>query len=167
MTRPVGPAGDIGALESGAPYTVLGRLNGYIPPPGTASVGDGSVSAPIDASGRYALHGLTAGAHTLKPQSAWAVFVPKTRNVNLVADAVAIDFISYRTNAITISRLGPGAVSAIYAGESGISYNVDLSTALPAWNPYLNLTADTDGVIRWAETNSSPATKRFFRVQRP
>ena len=41
-------------------------------------------------------------------------------------------------------------------------------SGLPAaWSPYATLTADIDGLIRWAETNSNPGNGRFFRVERP
>ena len=104
---------------------------------------------------------------TVAYRTALAVFGPKTRDVNLTADSPGIDFTSYRTNAITISRGGYGAVSATYAGEAGISYDVQLSTALSSWNQYSNITADAEGLIPWSETNNNPAATRFFRVQRP
>jgi hypothetical protein len=166
--RPAGAACDIGAFESSEPYTVLGRLIGYIPPPGSASVGSGGSTAQVDAFGKYALHGLAAGAHVLKPELALAVFVPKNAEVNVVADTVGIDFTSYRTNAIVISRTGPGSVRAIFAGEIGVTYEMQSSDGLPPdWSPYGTIiTADSEGLIEWSDTNSTTGPGRFFRVRR-
>jgi hypothetical protein len=165
--RPAGAACDIGAFESSQPYTVLGRLLGYIPPPGSASVGSESSTAQVDVFGKYALHGLTADAHVVKPESALVVFVPKTRDVNVVADTVGIDFTSYRTNGIVITRLGPGSVRGVFAGEAGASYEVQFSPGLPAnWWTHSILSGNSEGLIQWTDGDSTVGPGRFFRVKR-
>jgi Calx-beta domain-containing protein len=165
--RPVGAACDIGAFESSEPYTVLGQFNGFIPPPGSAIVSAGSSSAQVDVFGKYVLHGLATGIHIIKPESALAVFVPKSREVNVLADAAGVHFTSYRTNAIVISRLPLASIRAVFAGEADIAYEVEVSVGLPpAWDHYSTLTSDSDGLIEWTEIDSSPGAGRFFRVKR-
>ena len=167
VARPFGAGCDVGAFESAAPYTVLGRITGYVPPAGSATVGSGLLSAVADAAGLYALHGLTPGAHVLSPASSNAVFLPKTRMVNIVADTLGIDFHSYRTNALVIERLGAGHLRNTFAGEAAVSYSVESSLGLFNWAYHTNLTTDADGLVSWTETNSPAPSGRFFRVRRP
>ena len=167
VARPFGAGCDVGAFESAAPYTVLGRITGYVPPAGSATVGSGLLSAVADAAGLYALHGLTPGAHVLSPASSNAVFLPKTRMVNIVADTLGIDFHSYRTNALVIERLGAGHLRNLFAGEAAASYSVESSLGLFNWAYHTNLTTDADGLVSWTETNSPAPSGRFFRVRRP
>ena len=167
VARPFGAACDIGAFESAAPYTILGRLTGYVPPAGTATVRSGALTAAVDGTGIYALHGLVPGNHTLKPNSTNAVFLPKTRVVNVIADTLEVDFHSYRTNALVIERQGAGLVRNTFAGEPFAAYSVEVSTSLSNWTYHTAITTDVEGLVTWTETNSPAPAGRFFRARRP
>lgn len=167
VARPFGAACDIGAFESAAPYTVLGRITGYVPPVYSATVRSDSQTASVDGAGIYALHRLVPGNHTLKPNSTNAVFLPKTRIVNVIADTLDVDFHSYRYNALLIERLGAGHVRNTFAREPFASYSLEVSTALSNWTYHGAITTDADGLVSWTETNSPAPSGRFFRVRRP
>jgi hypothetical protein len=166
--RPSAGVRDIGSFESGEPYTILGRLIGYLPPTGTAQIESGTLMAQVDRYGQYSLQGLNAATHTLRPASPLAVFVPKSRDVAVLADTVGIDFASYRSNAVMVTRLPLNTIQGLYAGEAGVTYNVQRSPGLPpAWGSYLSLTADAEGLIRWTEPVQTPNPIQLFRVERP
>ena len=167
VARPFGAACDIGAFESAAPYTVLGRITGYVPPFGSATVSSGLQSAVADAAGEYALHGFAPGTHALYPASSNCVFLPKIRMVNIVADTLGIDFHSYRTNALVIERQGAGHVRNTFAGEPFAAYSVEVSTALSNWTYHGAITTDVEGLATWTETNAPAPAVRFFRARRP
>jgi len=77
-----------------------------------------------------------------------------------------IDFGSYRSNAVVLTRLSLDTMAGLYAGEAGVNYNVQASPGIPtSWGPHLSITTDAEGLAHWTETNSAP--RRFFRVERP
>ena len=134
---------------------------------GGATVRSDSQTASVDGAGIYALHRLVPGNHTLKPNSTNAVFLPKTRIVNVIADTLDVDFHSYRYNALLIERLGAGHVRNTFAREPFASYSLEVSTALSNWTYHGAITTDADGLVSWTETNSPAPSGRFFRVRRP
>jgi hypothetical protein len=167
VARPFGAACDIGAFESAAPYTVLGRITGYVPPFGSATVSSGLQSAVADAAGEYALHGFAPGTHALYPASSNCVFLPKIRMVNIVADTLGIDFHSYRTNALVIERMDASHVRNTFAGEPFATYSLEVSTVLSNWTYHGAITTDVEGLRTWTETNSPAPGGHYFRARRP
>jgi hypothetical protein len=166
-SRPFGAGCDIAAFESSPPYTILGQIQGYIAAPSGIHITAGTSSSHPDVNGQYGFHGFSAGSYLVEPTCPEAVFVLSNRQVSLGPDAVAVDFHSYRSNALTIERVSAGSVHSIFAGEAGQSYCVEISTNLPNWSPYATNTAQSSGLFEFYETNAVPEVPRLFRVARP
>jgi hypothetical protein len=167
IIRPFGAGCDIGAFESAPPYTILGSITGYTTPSSDITVSAGSSSAPVGTNGQYALHDLAAGGYTVTPMSSEAVFLLSNRVVNLGPDVVGVDFHSYRSNALTMERVSSGVVRAVFAGETGQTHRVLLSTNLQHWGSYSTNTVQPSGIFDFFETNSASPLSRFFEVVKP
>jgi len=165
--RPFGAGCDIGAFESSPPYTVLGRIEGYTVAASGIQISAGSASVQPDRNGEYAFHGVAAGNYLVVPACPEAVFVLSNRLVNLGPDAVAVDFHSYQSNALTTELISAGAVHSIFAGEAGQIYRVKVSTNLANWSLYDTKTAQSSSLFEFYDTNAALEVPRLFRVEKP
>jgi len=59
VARPFGAGCDIGAFESSPPYSIRGRVEGYLGSPGGDSISIGTQTMLLDQQGRFRLDGLT------------------------------------------------------------------------------------------------------------
>jgi hypothetical protein len=149
------------------PYTILGRITGYLGAPGAIRIEAGSTAASPDLSGNYALHNCLAGHQPGAAKLAGAVFVLSNRLVNVGPDIIGIDFHSYRSNALVMERISSGVVRGLYAGEAGQTYQTYVSTTFPEWTIYSTNTAQSSGLFDFYDTNQVSGTARLFRVLRP
>lgn len=167
IPRPFGSACDIGAFESSPPYTILGRISGYLNPPDGIQISAGVTATAPDQTGRFALHGLPPGTHLVVPASADAVFAASNRLVTLGPDIVGMEFWSYRTNALVLQRTGAGTVHGVFAAASGQTFQVDVSDNFSSWSPFSTQTTASSGLFEFWDTNSAMASPRLFRVTKP
>ena len=167
ISRPFGSACDIGAFESSPPYTILGRVSGYLPPPGGIQINAGVFATTPDPAGRFAMHGLPAGTHLVVPASADAVFVNSNRLVTIGPDIAGMEFWSYRTNALVLEKAGAGTVRGIFAAAAGQTFHVEVSDNFSSWSPFSTQTTASSGLFEFWDTNSAIASPRLFRVKSP
>jgi hypothetical protein len=164
--RPFGAGCDIGAFESSSPYTVLGRVSGFLAPASPIVITSGPNSVHLDTNGSYAFHGLNAGSYLVTPASSECVFVLSNRLVSVGPDVVAVDFHSYRSNALVLERTTGAAVRGVFAGEAGQTYRLLASPDLAAWTPHSTNTTASSGLFEFLETAPLPP-RYFFQVVRP
>src|SRR5262249_32818653 len=98
--RPLGAAPDIRAVESSAPYSILGRITGAATQQPMIVIA-GSTNGPL-LNGSYAIHGLSAGTYPVLPYNANFLFVPGNQAVTVGPDKVGINFKSYAWNTFTL-----------------------------------------------------------------
>jgi hypothetical protein len=112
MRRPYGAGPDVGAFESAPPYTVRGSLPVFRPLHGTRLTALGPTSASTTTlTETYVLRGLVAGSYVITPQAEEALFFPRFRPVNVSTDVVAVDFKSFRQNALNLESYGTRILS--------------------------------------------------------
>lgn len=114
IARPFGAACDIGAFESSPPYTISGFVFGYLPSSPRIVVS----SEQVDARGYYSYRS-PPGNHTVTPGAPDTVIVPAIRNVTIGPDRVNINFVSYRSNAFVLERVGLNDTRGTFAGAAG------------------------------------------------
>jgi hypothetical protein len=167
-TRPYGDACDIGAFESAPPYTILGRIGGYVTSPGGLSVTAGTSSSMVDSDGAYALHGLTGGSYAVTPIASDAVFVMSNRVVTVGPDIVGLNFYSWRSNALTIERMDGPRLRSVFAGHAGDTWRVSQAADLSGnWMPYSTNTVESSGLFELILTNEPMTHLRLFRTEKP
>jgi hypothetical protein len=158
--RPHGAGCDVGAFESGPPFSIRGQITGYMPPGGIAVQG-GSTSAVSTASGIYTLWNLPAGSYMVAPSSAAIVAVPPSQTLAVGPDAVGVDFRSYRFNAFTVEGYTNDIAHLIFAGTNTLNYEVQTGTNLVDWIPISTNVVGSDGLFHLFYTNGP---MRFFRT---
>jgi hypothetical protein len=132
-TRPSGPAADIGAFESSAPYSVLGTISG-VTTQDPVLVTAGSAAAPVT-NYNYAIHGLGAGTYSVVPSNPNYLFVPVSQLATVGPDQVGINFKAYKWNAFTFADPTNGYLHAIYAASNS-SVRIFNSPDLVHWSPF-------------------------------
>jgi fibronectin-binding autotransporter adhesin len=158
--RPHGAGCDVGAFESGPPFSIRGRITGYIPPSGIPVYG-GSTSTVSTASGVYTLWGLPAGTHTVVASSPTMIALPNSRTISVGPDALDVDFKSYRFNAFTVEGYTNDVAHLVFAGTNTLSYEVQTGTNLMDWTPISTNVVGADSVFHLFYTNGP---MRFFRT---
>lgn len=167
ISRPFGSACDIGAFESSPPYTILGRVSGYLTPPDGIQISAGVSATAADPTGRFAIRGLPSGTYLVVPASAGAVFVNSNRLVTLGPDIAGMEFWSYRTNALVLKKAGAGIVHGTFAAAPGQTFHVEMSDNFSSWSPFSTQTTASSGLFEFWDTNSVLASVRVFRVTKP
>ncbi|MEO7297153.1 MAG: choice-of-anchor Q domain-containing protein [Verrucomicrobiota bacterium] len=161
VARPFGAGCDIGAFESSPPYTIRGRILGYI------SAADMTVTAnspsAVSSDGSYALNGFNTGNYLVVPSASDAIFVASNQTVNVGPDVLNVNFYSYRSNAFAIFRLTNNVQNLVFAGAKGKIFEVQTSTNLVNWSPYSTNTIEANGLFQLFRTNSFGNQVEFFR----
>jgi hypothetical protein len=162
-TRPFGPACDIGAFESSPPYTIIGRVYGYMIPPGITVAADG-LSATTDFSLTYVLNGVPAGNASVAPTDSDFIYIPPQQSINLGPDRVGVNFKAYRRNALSIESSSNRVLHLVYAGNTGEKVVVEIASNLPDWTPYETNTVSANGLFDIFDSNTTAELRRFFRT---
>ena len=139
--RPAGPACDVGAFESSAPFTVRGTISGK--PQDGITVQCNSVSGSSDSAGNYVVFGVSPGNHNIVPTSPDAVVIPNSRALEVSSDLLDIDFKAYPFNGLTVDAISNQDQTVVLAGQSGDRYEVQQSQAIAG--PWTNLSTNTVG----------------------
>jgi hypothetical protein len=166
-TRPFGPGCDIGAFESSPPYSVVGHITGWVGPLADIHVSSGSLFAPLGPGDNYLINGFAAGTHTVIPSSPTGIFVQSNAVVTLGPDRL-VNFHSYRSNAVTLEmNASPGTHRVVFAGETGRTYRLFGSSALPAWTTLQTNVISSSGIFNYIETDAGSPAHRLFKVESP
>lgn len=132
-SRPYGPAADIGAFESSAPFIVKGNLVGAT---GVVMFSTGITSIAVTNSGNFWFRTLPAGSCVITPSNANYVFAPNSRSYTLGPDQLDADFKAYDWNTINTESISNGTLQLRYAGTNGQTYRVLSATNLTGqWLP--------------------------------
>jgi len=161
--RPAGAACDVGAFESGPPFSIRGTIRGYIPP-GGIPVYAGSTSGVSTATGNYIVFGLPAGSYTNTPSSPEIIAIPSNYSVSVGPDLVGIDFRSYRFNGFTAEGYSNNVFHLVFAGTNTLSYEVQKSTNLASWVPFTTNVVGTDSIFHLYYTNVLNEPQGYFRT---
>jgi len=164
IARPYGAGCDIGAFESAPPYTIRGRVQGYLSS-NVTTLSAGAATASADATGFFALNGFAPGTYTVTPSAQDAVFVLSNQVLSVGPDIVNADFHSYRSNAWTVVGLSNGVLHLVLAGAAGQTYQAYDSTNLTRWSAFTNILMPTSGVADLEQPASQRA--RFFKSSGP
>ena len=168
VTRPFGPACDIGAFESAPPYSIRGRILGGEPAKEVvvSLVSATEKSVPPAPSGVYVFNGLASGNYSVVPSGADRVFQPRSQSVNLMTDAVGLDFLSLRTNGLAAFEINEQLIHIIFAAAAQENYQLLTTTKLPGWEAVSDFRTDADGIFEFSVTNT-PGTNRIFGARKP
>ncbi|HXI50163.1 MAG TPA: choice-of-anchor Q domain-containing protein, partial [Candidatus Saccharimonadales bacterium] len=164
--RPFGPGCDIGAFESSPPYTVLGRITGFVGTGAEMHISIGDVSTVPDPDGAYIVHGFEAGTYIVTPASSAGVFIQSNSVVHLGPDHV-VNFQCYRSNAVTLELSAPGVHRVVFAGEAGRTYRLMGSSELPTWLPLQTNLMSNSEIFSYDEADLGFPAQRFFKVLSP
>jgi len=115
---------------------------------------------------RYNLGGLSAGAHTVTPQSPEYLFVPASRPVSVGPDQVGVDFKAYHWNMMSWEGVSNGTMQVMFPGTNGLTYRLLLSSDLLEWSP---IATNTMGVENYWEMflPIGSSGKGFYRTVTP
>jgi hypothetical protein len=160
-SRATGPAPDIGAFESAAPYTILGTITGpaaQFP----MNVVAGSTNGPL-INGSYAIHGLGATTYVVTPNTANYLFIPANQLVTMGPDKVGVDFKSYTWQALTLEEITNGSMHLIFALSNAPTFRVFASADLQQWSVISTNSVGTSNYSSFfIPTGNEPA--QFFRA---
>src|SRR6185503_1421817 len=151
-SRPYGAACDVGAFESGPPFSIRGQIRGYIPE-GGFPVYAGATSTVSTASGSYILWGLPAGNYSVAPSSSAALVIPNTLSVSVGSDLLGIDFKSYQFNAFTVQGYSNNVAHFVFVGTNSFTYEVQMSADLVNWTPFSTNSVGPDSIFHLFYTN--------------
>jgi len=165
-SRPFGPGCDIGAFESSPPYTVFGRITGFLGAAPDIQVSAGSVSTVPGPGGDYILHGFATGTYTVRPGSPAGVFLQSNSVVNLGPDC-AVNFHCYRSNALTIELSAAGGRRVVFAGEAGRTYRLIGSSNPPNWLPLQTNGMSASELFDYQEADPGFPAQRLYKVLSP
>ena len=73
----------------------------------------------------------------------------------------------YRANSLTSQVLGNGWLDAVFAGEPGHPYRVQVSTDLRQWSLLQTNVPDANGLFEFIDPGAPSAAIRFYRVAGP
>jgi len=163
FSRPYGAGCDIGACEFLPLFSIRGTVTGYLPP-GGITVLAGQQSVTTSNGGSYAIVSLMEGTYDVVASGPTVVTVPARQTVNLYADAIGVDFKSYRRNALLVESLCQDMLQITYAGAPSEMHEVQRTLGFEQWLPVLTNTTGTNGLFILSYPPGP--TREFFRTRR-
>ncbi|MEW6160133.1 MAG: carboxypeptidase-like regulatory domain-containing protein [Verrucomicrobiota bacterium] len=162
--RPFGAGCDIGAFESGPPFTIQGQVTGYRSSGGVV-VEAGTSTATVGPTGTYFLRGLAPGNYTVTPNAPGIVFVPKNRDFAVGPDRIGANFRAYLLNGLVLERVGKSGLRVSFAGVAGQTYQLETSEDLTHWMVVTSFTLGSEAVFEF-ESNLSNLGVAYYRVKK-
>lgn len=148
-TRPFGSHADVGAFESSPPFTILGKINGYVNNSTTATLG--SITVPVDASGNFLIQNAPQGSSSIQFAATNTLFRPNPLTfdvqANLTPEARAFAF-----NALAYDP-DLGTPSFTFAGHASETWEFDASNNFLNWTAIHTNTFSTDSLYSMELTN--------------
>jgi hypothetical protein len=146
---------------------VFGNISGWAPPEASIQISSGSLSTPLGPGTTYILNGLAPGSHMIVPSSPVGVFVQSNAVVTVGPDT-PVNFHSYRSNAVTLEmNVSPGSHRVVFAGETGRSYILYGSSALPAWAALKTNVMSSSQIFDYFESDVGSPGHRLYKVVSP
>jgi len=164
VPRPFGPAPDIGAFESTYSTTISGVITGLMQGD-QATIVSGHEETLTTNGGGYSFV-IDDASFVISPSNANYVFAPPTQTVSLTSDQTGVNFQAYRLNAIDLARAFDNSLDLAFAGTSGQSFRIEVSTNLSSWTAIATNTIGASGFMNV----SFPMTDtggQYFRLVSP
>lgn len=166
IARPYGTGCDIGAFESAPPYTVHGLILGSSAV-GPITIAQETNVTTVAAPGSYSLSGFAAGIYKITLSASNGVVIPNNRSVTVNSDVVGLDFQAYQLNALLSESYTNQVLHLIFAGASGQTSRMQVTTNLRDWVIIETNSVQADGIFHFYSTNDLTEGSRFFRAVSP
>jgi hypothetical protein len=168
VSRPNGLACDIGAFEYTPSFSIEGQVQS-LGPTGIITVSAGIWSSVTDSEGNYGLNDVVDGSYLVTPSSSipGVHFIPANQTITTCSGATDVNFVAYLANSLTMEGYSNGVMQLAFAGTSGQTAVVEMSTNLINWVPVSTNFADTNGLLLFGVTNSIEQPMLFIRTRTP
>jgi hypothetical protein len=141
--RPYGAHADVGAFESSAPFYVWGRINGYIDPTTTLTIGTNTIGT---ANGEFFLGPIPSGTNEVDLAAQNALFSPDPWMIDVTVDGEIPGPMSFEPHTLTYY----GSLESpqfVLAGLPGETWKVEMTQDFEAWTDVGTYTIGASGLV--------------------